>query len=330
MISSIGFLPSGISIENLKKFVIDESIHQSLSYLNIPVVDKEKVSFDDDIDESEEIVENDIVVFCTPNEGDVSFLQFYVQNRECTNMFLHHDTYVFSTICDSEYFTVGGEMYVAVATFEKDIMVFDPLVRNPVLPQILLKGHEEAVLSMECWNGTLFSGSLDSTIIEWDSEKALAKNRIQATGPVNKIGIFDSSVIYSVEDTLYCFDGEVKLEGEVERIRIIGNGMLVSDSTGTLRYYDLRNMASAVIEKKIHEDSITGVDVLGDKVYTGSLDGTIKVVSLDTLDVVSSRDAEEKVFSLRTHEDGFYVYGGEKNEPVLSYTDDGPLQNDLQ
>ncbi|AFN82732.1 WD40 domain-containing protein [Encephalitozoon romaleae SJ-2008] len=329
MISSIGFLPSGISIEKLKKFVVDEDIHQSLNYLNIPVVDKEKVPFDDDIDESEEIMENDIVVFCTPNEDDVSFLQFYVQNRECTNMFLHHDTYVFSTICDSEYLTIGGEMYVALATFEKDIMVFDPFMRNPILPQVLLKGHEEAVLSIESRDGILFSGSLDSTIIEWDTEKALAKNRIQTMGPVNRIGILDSSVVYSVENSLYCLDEEIKFEGEVERIRIRENAMLVSNTTGTLRCYDLRKMTEVIIEKRIHEDSITGLDTLGDNVYTGSLDGTIKVVSLDTFGIVGSKDVDEKVFSLRAHEDGFYVYGGEKNELVLNYIDE-PLQNDLQ
>ncbi|ADM11255.1 WD40 domain-containing protein [Encephalitozoon intestinalis ATCC 50506] len=321
MISSIGFLPGGVSIERLKEFVYDEDIHRALDYLGIPVVDKSKMACDDDIDESEEIVENDIIVFCTPNEDDVSFLQFYVQNRECTNIFLHHDTYVFSTICDSTQAVIGGETYVALATFEKDIMVFDPFVRNPVLPQVLLKGHEEAVLSIECSNGVLFSGGLDSTIIEWDTEKALPKNRIQAMGPVNKLGTLNSSVIYSVENSLYWTDREIRFDGEVERIRIMDNKMLVSDSTGILRHYDLRNVSDPVMEKRIHEDSITGIDVLGSNVYTGSLDGSIKIVSLETFDVMNSEDVEEKIFSLKVHEDGFYVYGGEKNEPELRYID---------
>ncbi|UYI28113.1 WD40 domain-containing protein [Encephalitozoon cuniculi] len=330
MISSIGFLPTGTSMEKLKSFVVDKDIHEALGYLNIPVVDKSETFCDDDVDESEEIVENDIVIFCTPNESDVSFLQFYAQNRECTNMFLHHDTYVFSTICDAKHVTIGGAPYVALGTFERDIMVFDPFIRNPILPQVLLKGHSEAVLSMGCWSGVLFSGGLDSTIIEWDVEKAEPKSITKAGGPVNKLSIFNSTPIYSVESSLHCLGKEIKFDGEVERIKIKENAMLVSDSTGVLRWYDLRQMGDAVRSKKIHEDSITGIDVFGGNAYTGSLDGSIKVVSLETLDVVSSRSVGEKVFALKVHEDGFYVYGGEKNELVLNYIDGSPEEKSLQ
>lgn len=330
MISSIGFLPSGISAERLKTFVADEDIRKSLDYLNIPIVDKSSVFCDDDVDESEEIVENDIVVFCTPNEDDVSFLQFHVQNRECTNMFLHHDTYVFSTVADSAQVTIGGMPYVALGTFEKDIMVFDPLVRNPMIPQALLRGHEDAVLSVEWSNGVLFSGSVDSTVIEWDVERREPRSRVEVAGPVGKICVLGSSVIYSVETTLHCLGKELKFEGDVERIKIRENTMLVSDSVGNLRVYDLRNGCEAVVDKRIHEDSITGFGICGGDVYTGSLDGSIKIVKIETLDVVGSKSTEEKVFSLETHEDGFYVYGGEKNELHLEYVGESFEDNKLQ
>lgn len=317
MINSIGFLSRSISVESLKAFVPDVDIAASLEYLNIPVVDRSEVPCDDEIDESEEIMEEDVVIFCTPNEGDVSFLQFHIQNAECTNMFLHHDTFVFSTITDSQCIEINAAPYVAVSTFEKDIMVYDPLVRNPVMPQILLQGHQDSVLCLESHNGMLFSGSQDSTVAEWDVERREMRQQTKAAGAVSKLAMLENAVVYSVDRTLHLLDEKIEFEGEVERIRIRGNVMLVSDSNGTLRLYDPRNISAAVSEKKIHQDSITAIDFLGENVYTASLDERICVLDGTTLELRHTENTEEKLFSLRTHDSGFYVYGGESNELQL-------------
>lgn len=321
MISSIGFVPSGISMQNLKRFVPDEEIADSLRYLDIPIVDTSEKPCDDDVEESEEIVENDVMIFCTPNEDDVSFLQFHIHNSECTNMFLHHDVYVFSTITDSSLVEIGNELYVGLSTFENDIMLFDPFVRNPMLPQILLRGHVDSVLSLKYHDHRLVSGGSDAVIAEWDVERGQVKDKTVATGPVSNVAVLDSGTVYSVNDVLYCLRNEARLGGDVEKIRTKDNGVLVSDSTGVLRHYDLRNMSTFVKEKKVHEDSITGVDVLGDTVYTASMDGSVKTVDLLTFETKSTWDSGEKLFSLGVHGDGFYVCGGESNELMLRAVD---------
>lgn len=323
MINSIGLLPAGISIKNLKNFVLNEEVARSLEYLNIPLVDSKETHCDDDIEESEEIVPEDIIIFCTPNESDVGLLQFHIQNYECTNMFLHHDTYVFSTITDSIHIGDNGSPYVAVSTFENDIMVFDPLVRNPIMPQFLLKGHQDSVLCLE-YDGTLFSGSSDSTIAEWDTERMEEKNRKPAAGPVTRISTFKSSMIYSVGTHLYCFDKRIDFLGDVERIKIMEDAMLVSDATGILRHYDLRNVSHQVNEAKVHEDSITGLDVFRNDIYTASLDGKIGVLDLHSLTTKSFQNTNEKLFSLKVHSSGFYVYGGEENELKLKIIEEPP------
>eukprot|EP00919_Chromeraceae_sp_WS-2016_P064650 GHVR01153129.1.p1 GENE.GHVR01153129.1~~GHVR01153129.1.p1 ORF type:complete len:131 (-),score=20.71 GHVR01153129.1:229-621(-) len=128
-------------------------------------------------------------------------------------------------------------------------MIFDPLIRNPMLPQLLLKGHEDSVMSLEHRNGILFSGSSDSTIIEWDIERRQPRNQLRAMGPVDKVAVFNSSVIYSMSRTLCCLGNEIEFEGDVEKIRIEDDSMLVSDSVGLLKHYDLRNLLDAVNEE---------------------------------------------------------------------------------
>ncbi|KAH9411880.1 hypothetical protein HK407_03g06330 [Ordospora pajunii] len=313
MITSIGIIPSKIEIEKLKEFKVNEEIARSLEHLNIPLIDKSAMSCDYDADESEDIVEGDVLIFCTPNEEDISLLQIYIQNKECVNMFMHHDAYVFSSVIDSENLSIGGTPYIALGTFENDILVYDPLVRSAMLPQILLKGHSDAVMSLREAEGRLFSGSVDSTVIEWDAERLEVRNKIEAAGPVSKIDVSGSFVVYSVENALYCFGEKIGFEGDVEKIRMADDRIFVSDSCGKLWCYDIRNMSKTVLEKKIHEDSIADFDIFAKSIYTASLDETIKVVDAENFDVRYVKKVDERVFSIRVCEEGFFVYGGEQN-----------------
>lgn len=308
-----------MKVEKLRSFVPDRGIADSLEHLNIPMVDVSEVPCDYDVDESEEIFEEDVVMFCTPNESDVSFLQFHIHNDECTNMFLHHDVYVFSKITDSKCIEIDGNPYVALSTFETEIMIFDPFVRNPMLPQLLLEGHQDSVMSLEYHGGTLFSGGSDSAIIEWDIERRQPRNRVSAVSPVNKIAVFNTSLIYSTSKTLCCLGSKLEFEGDVEKIRIEDDSMLVSDSTGLLKHYDLRNLSETVNERKIHEDSITDIDVFENSIYTSSLDGSINVLDFSTLCTKDMYKTGEKVFSLKVHKNGFCVYGGEENELKMAF-----------
>ncbi|KAM0672513.1 hypothetical protein CWI42_030780 [Ordospora colligata] len=313
MITSIGIIPSKIEIDKLKEFQADKEIAKSLEHLNIPLIDKSAMTCDYDVDESEDIVEGDVLIFCTPNEEDVSFLQIYIQNKECVGMFMHHDTYVFSSVIDSENLNIGGTPYIALGTFENDIFVYDPLVRSAMLPQILLKGHSDAVMSLRETEGKLFSGSYDSSIIEWDTKRLEVRNKINTAGPVSKIDASGSIVVYSVANSLHCFEQEIGFESDIEKIKMVGDRMFISDSSGKLWYYDIRNMSNAVLEKKIHDDSIASFDIFEKSIYTASLDGTIKVLDIESFDVRYVKKADEKVFSIKVCEEGFFVYGGEQN-----------------
>lgn len=277
MISSMGFIPNNSEITKLTKFIPDEDVKNSLEYMKIPFIEEEgEIQIDEIIKPTDEIL------FCTPNTEEISNLAFYGYDEK--EIYFHHDLFVFSTILDSVYL---GNNKVALATFEPDIFVYDAFTNFPILPQILLKGHEETVTGIKNKN-TLLSCSQDKTVIEWDLETMKYKNIMHFEFGISKFDFEGKSLVLGTENYLNFTNSEVKggsenfsLDFELEQVKIYGHLVYVSDSNGGMNIFDLRNTRNRLIYKAdAHSDAILDFVVMDGHIVTTSLDKSIKIWDL--------------------------------------------------
>lgn len=288
MISALGFIGSPATERALDRFVPDRQVEEALAYLRIPVV--ETGSADDgetgdaSDDEFDPIGPDDRIIWSTPNNEEITGLSFHVYGSG--PIFTHHDTFVFSTIMDGATLP-GGR--VALGTFEPYIFIYDAFVSFPVLPQALLTGHSGPVTGVVYEEagqgqptGRLLSSGEDRLVIEWDMEKMVSRARVDYEFPVE---CFDASGGWIVcgNGTYMRLSSEesVSLADPLERVRMDGaRGRVYGlDCAGMMSVYDVREMRSPLVRKRVHEGSALDVVVCGDEVATCGMDGTVKVWS---------------------------------------------------
>lgn len=299
MISSIGFIQNAQEIRELKEFTVDDEIKQKLEYLSIPILPKEP---SDDSEEKPEIKSTDKILFCTPNTEEISNVAFYGYDDK--EVYFHHDLFVFSTILDSCHIK---DSLVAVATFEPYVLIYDFLVDFPILPQILLEGHEGPVTGIKNKEGKLMSCSDDKTIIEWDLNTLKCKESKNVQVSIEKFDFQGNSLIFGAKNFLNINDENISLDHDLEQVRIRDNNVFLSDCEGNLLIFDMRAPAKAMITKKIHDDSILDICLVKDWIVTASADRHVKIWELEG-DLVCKNDMEQQsaVFAL-----GYNEYGNE-------------------
>lgn len=272
MINTIGFIPNFTEVSKLKEFVPDEDVSKELEYLQIPVLETGEQGDADEIEERQVIKSTDSVLFCTINNEEISSVAFYGYDE--TEMFFHHDFFVFSTIIDSCYV---GDSLVAVATFEPHIMVYDFTVEFPVLPQHLLIGHTSSVTSIKNKGGRLMSASEDKTVIEWDMTEMRVKNRQNYEFPIERFDFECSSVVFGGGTYLNINNENISLDYGLEQLRMSDNMVYVSDSEGRMIIYDVRMPSKPLNVQKMHSSTLVDFCLVRDWTVTTSSDMTLKM-----------------------------------------------------
>lgn len=308
MISSIGFIPNTQEIKELKEFQMDKEIQHKVEYLGIPIIPK---ADNEDEQDFPEIKSTDNILFCTPNTEEISNVAFY--GYDDTEVFFHHDLFVFSTILDSCFVK---DSFVAVATFEPFVFIYDALVEFPILPQILLEGHESAVTGIKNKEGRLISCSDDQHIIEWDLNTLQLKNKTDVKISIEKFDFEGSSMVFGSQTYLSINNQQISLENDVEQIKCKENNVFVTDCDGNMMIYDIRAPAKAMLSKKIHEDSVLDLCLVKDWIVTCSVDNHVKLWKLEG-DLICKNDMEQDstVYAL-----GFNEFGSE--DEVFAGNDD--------
>ncbi|KAF9761865.1 hypothetical protein NGRA_2368 [Nosema granulosis] len=312
MINCIGFLPKGIDIEKLKDYKPDQEILKKLEYLDLPIIEnKEEPS--EESENNDFVVESDLVVFSTPNNSELSYLQFHVFDKELDDFVIHHDIYVFSSINDTEYININNQHCVALGTFENYVMLYDALVKNPMTPQVLLEGHSGAVMAVTTDNSnySLFSGSEDRSVIEWDLEKLCVKNKAEYCQVVEKLCVSEDILIFGNQQSIYLPSSgeEYKVEGTVENCMIEGNNIYIGDSSGVLTVLDIRNMKKSKTIKKVSEDPLTGLDVLRGYVSVSSLGGDLFIFDSSSFETKFSHNVKSELYSVKLSEENVLFFG---------------------
>lgn len=159
--------------------------------------------------------------------------------------------------------------------------VFEQMGSELDLSQKLkLIGHQQAIWKIEMCEGFLISGSSDKSIRLWDLEQ------------LTEIGIIQcslSTLAVGKELVTGDFDGELKL----------------------WNLYDL-NLESTV---PCHSNTITGVSIVKDFIFSSALDGLICVTSEVHRYVITKINTKETILSLHVNEK--YIIYGCKNKMVI-------------
>lgn len=323
MINCIGFLPKGINIERLKKFEKDEAILEKLSHLDLPIIENEEPSTEE-FQEEEFVVESDLLVYSTPNSTELSYLQFHVYDQENDDFVIHHDIYVFSTINDTEYIGLNDNHYVALGTFENHIMLYDALTKNPMTPQILLEGHSGPVMALSRDENSLFSGSEDRSIMEWDLEKLTVRNKFECNQVVEKLCVSDDVIMFGNSSTIYSYrtGEEYQMDGNLENCIVDKENIYITTSSGTLTIFDKRNLKCPKISKKIFDQPLTGLDVVRNYVALSSLEGDIVVLNTSDLEIKYSHKVKNEIYSIKLSEENVLFFGDGSDLLNMKRTDE--------
>ena len=273
MITALGFVENKGGCSKLKKFVPDPEIKKTLEYLSIPLVDEVTEPHDTENEESEfeEISPEDKIVWATPNTEIASSLVFHLYDHGTLSA--HHDTFVFSVILDA---ATVNENFVATATYEPHIFLYDAFTAFPILPQQLLRGHMGPVTGVMCHDGRLMSCSEDRMIIEWDLERGVPKETTDSGMPLERFDFSGSSLIYGATTSVVINNESFFITADVERVKLRGNMAYVLDAAGGVTLYDTRNLSSVVLYKKLHDDGVMDIDFYGDSIATCSVDKTVR------------------------------------------------------
>lgn len=319
MISSIGFIPNKSDILELNEFIPNEDVKKQLDYLQIPIFPKES---EDQIEMAgerfPEVKSTDKILFCTSNTEEMSSVAFY--GYDDTEMYLHHDFVVFSTILDSCYIK---DTLVAVATFEPDIMVYDFMIDFPILPQYLLTGHTEMVTGIKNKFERLMSCSEDKTIIEWDINELRLRNQKSYDIAIERFDYEGNNLVFGAKDYLNINNESISLQYELEQLKIKDNFVYVSDCEGNMNIYDVRSPNNVMINQKLHESALVDFSLAKDWIVTAATDSLVKLWKIEDSKLVCKNeipsDQNPSVSSLGFN--GFCdfneVFAGDENDAVF-------------
>lgn len=313
MINTINLIPNKIQIDKLKPYKKDMNIIKSLSHIGISLIENEEIQELEDNDTF--ICESDQILFSTSNNEEESFLQFHVYDKENDDFVIHHDVFVYSSINDAEYFYKNDKHFIALATFEKDVMVYDSCIFNPMAPQILLKGHEDHIMCVKKFGENLFSGSEDKSIIEWDIIKETFCNFYKLDLVPEKICKSNNHIFYTDGTTIKSSTSDLHFScyDRIENLIACDNMIYVSNSTGDFFSFDLRASKSPYFSNKYVESALTGMDLLNNKIALCSKSGEIFILDLLDYELKNSEKIKSVLYSIKLHEDNLIFYGDESD-----------------
>ncbi|KAJ2004380.1 rRNA-processing protein [Coemansia thaxteri] len=290
------------------------------------------ITFKDQEEEPEEeegdevrIFDSDNLLLVAKTEDDISNIEVCVFEGESDNMFVHHDFMLpaFPLAVEWLDFRVGrkaeqpgGGNYVAVATFEPRIEIWDLDTMDGMYPDLVLgtqdkkalrkcKGkphadfHTDAVMGLS-WNrlvrNLLASSSADTTVKLWDlaaakcvqsythhSDKVQAVQWNPAEPSVMLTGGYDQRVA-ALDSRAPAAVSWWSVDADVESIMWDVHSpshFYVATEAGSVRYFDIRAASPAPLFTLVaHDEAVSAMDqhpTVRGLLVTGSADETIKV-----------------------------------------------------
>lgn len=319
MISKVGFMPQDIAITRLDEYVVTESdmeiFRESRTEPQNALDESSSCEYDD-----EEILASDLVLYNTFNDlsAELSYLEFHVFTDE-SELFLHHDIYIYSLIYDACTFRRGTLDYVALALESGTIDVYSFMIRNPFKPSISLKGHTDAVSSVTYVQNSIFSCGYDMYCYGWDVEtqKATATKKFKKTLEMVEDCTSELSLISSSKGYFLSHDlditATIPMKG-LTGIKTDGHRVIVTDKSGNITEMDRRNMSVNVKSKKIHTKCINDLDVRKDRIVTVSDDMKVCILDMDFTEIQNIQK-KNKIFSVSLYpyddrQKSMFVCGG--------------------
>lgn len=302
MISSIGLLPKEFTCERL----IDSN---DLNFENQNLLG---------IDGVKERIKKDEITICTTyNEEEFSSLIFYVFNGK--KIRLHHDIPIMYPVIDSCLFEKNNDTFVALATDDVHLQVFNVKMKNTLHPQLRISGHEMPILSICEYKNRVFTGDASNVVISWDLNKECASGSIKTDQKPNKILVTDKIVACGTKNLEFITGNKSTImehDGNIEQIRALDNYIIVSDGSGFVSTADVRKLKKFIHRKKVHNGSICGLDVINSQVITGSFDNKMKMLqlNLEELKVVEKEKCISALVACGFYEDMVF-YGGRSAKP---------------
>ncbi|KAJ2443296.1 rRNA-processing protein, partial [Coemansia sp. RSA 2424] len=294
---------------------------------------------DDELEEDEadevRIFGSDNLLLIAKTEDDISNIEVCVFEGESDNLFVHHDFMLPAFPLALEWLDYrvgrkaeqpGGGSYVAVATFEPRIEIWDLDTMDGMYPDLVLGStdkkalrksrgkphpefHTDAVMSLS-WNkqvrNLLASSSADTTVKLWDlntgscvQSYAHHTDKVQAvqwhpteasvmlTGGYDKrVAAFDSRAPAAI--SWWTVDADVEsILWDVHS----PSHFFVATEAGTVRYFDIRNVANGqggapVYTLVAHDEAVSAMD---------------QHPTIPGLLVTGSADETVKVWDVREH-----------------------------
>ncbi|KAJ1757558.1 rRNA-processing protein [Coemansia sp. RSA 1807] len=281
--------------------------------------------------EEERVFATDNLLLVAKTEDDISSIDMCVFEPESDSLFVHHDFMLPAFPLQVTWLDYrvgrkakmeGSGNYVAVATFEPRIEIWDLDTLDAAYPDLVLgttdkkalrkaKGkphkefHTDAVMDMS-WNtnvrNLLASSSADTTVKLWDLSSAVCvqsyehhKNKVQAvqwhpsdssvllTGGYDKrVSVFDSRAPNAI--SWWTVDADV--ESVMWDVHSPSHFYVATDS-GLVRYFDVRmgENSAPVFTLVAHDEAVSAMDqhpTMPGMLVTGSSDETVKVWDVRT------------------------------------------------
>eukprot|EP00834_Sanchytrium_tribonematis_P005351 NODE_319_length_9908_cov_1.288001.p3 type:complete len:398 gc:universal NODE_319_length_9908_cov_1.288001:6609-7802(+) len=243
-------------------------------------IDEADLNDEDDIDEDDLIKKSDHVL-CVGKIGEVNSLEYQIFDPIERSLYIHRDIMLPSVPLSTAFVNP----YVLISGFDSSIELWNTNYCDKLDPDIELKGHSDAVLSLDVnkvASNVVLSASADKTIKLWDVAKAKVvdtfnhhSDKVQAVkwhpveATVYSSGGFDHNL--SVGDTRSKSNfSTVNIGGEVECIDwgFEEYELISSNNNGEISCFDIRTM-----------ERLYTIGLTGECIFTKSLSKMLVIAS---------------------------------------------------
>ena len=228
---------------------MDAMMEEQMAELDVAdMIHTEEVDVDDVIKKTDHII-------CVGKVGEVSSMEYQIFDTDERSLYIHRDIMLPAIPLCSAF----ANPFLLVGSFEPVIELWNANFYDKLTPDVELKGHTDAVLSLsvnKIANNVLLSGSADNTVKLWDISKTKVvdtfshhTDKVQTLkwhekeATVLATGGFDGNVFVGDSRSKNNFV-KIEIGGEIERVDwgFEDHELLISNNSGEVLCYDIRSM----------------------------------------------------------------------------------------